>query len=382
MKLLARLILISFLVLTIAPSTAAAADFQTGETIDPVPAGQTLNDDLYVAGETITISGTVNGDVVAAGSKVIITGTVTGSVWAAGSEITISGTVNDSVRAAGSKVTVTGTVDRDILAAGSEVKINTGAIVGRDVVVGGSDVVIDGSVGRNVKVGAQNASIGGPVTGSVNATVKSFKLTAGAKIGGTIDYKSAEELAKDPSAQVAGAINHTEVTDQKSGGESFPSRVAGQFYWFLASILLLLGILLYARRAAVQAGDLITGRPLAAGLLGLGFVLLTPLVMFILLILIVGIPLSLITLMGYILVIYSAKVFVALAAGHAILRKKQDAFWFTFGAGIIGLASFYVLASLPFIGWLVTFLVVIFGAGAQLLLARQVYEDNRKKYGV
>ncbi|MSU76231.1 hypothetical protein EXS54_02045 [Patescibacteria group bacterium] len=382
MQRLTRLLLISLFALVLLPSPTAAADFQTGETITPVQTGQTLDDDLYVAGQTVTISGTVNGDVIAAGSKVIITGTVTGSVWAAGSDVTISGTVNNSVRAAGSNVTVTGKVDRDVLAAGSNVNIASGSTVGRDVVTGGNDVTINGSVGRNVKVGGQNVTIGGPVAGSVNATVQSLKLAAGAKIGGTINYNSPKELSKDPAAQVIGAVTFNKVSEQKGGGESFPSRLAGQFYWFLASVLLMLGILLYARRAAVKASDLILKRPLAAGLTGLGFLILTPLVMFVFLILIVGIPLSLITLLGYILVIYSAKIFVSLTIGHAVLRQKQDKFWFTFGTGILGLALFYILATLPFVGMLVTFLTVIFGAGAQLLLFREVYETNKKKYGV
>ena len=260
MKRLTRFAAVGILVLTLLPASAQAADFRSGEELLPVAAGQTLDDDLYAAGSTVTINGTVNGDVVVAGSDVVITGTVNGSVWAAGSTVTISGTVTDSLRAAGSDVTVSGSVGRDVLAFGSNVEVSPTAKISRDLVFAGSDLVDRGSVGRNVKAGGNTLVLSGPVAGSVDAEVNDFTLGQGAAVAGTIDYTAPKELNRESGSQVTGAVNYTERS-QDENRESFVDRLTGQFYWFLASLLLLIGILLYARRAAVTAADQIVTRP-------------------------------------------------------------------------------------------------------------------------
>lgn len=75
--LLVVLVLIGF------PPGVQAADFRTGQDVT-VPAGETVNGDLYIAGNTITIAGTVNGDIFTAGSSVAVSGTVNGGLTAAG----------------------------------------------------------------------------------------------------------------------------------------------------------------------------------------------------------------------------------------------------------------------------------------------------------
>ena len=116
-------------------------------------------------------------------------------------------------------------------------------------------------------------------------------------------------------------------------------------------------------------------------LAGIAFVLAAPLLAGILLISLVGLPLSLFTAFAYALILYSAKVFVALAVGGAAIRKLPDRFWPVFGAGTLGLALYYLLAAVPVVGGLVTVAALLLGTGAQLLLFKELYEANRKKYG-
>ncbi len=383
MKWSARILLAALLAVLILPVTARAAEFRGGQDLATVPAAQVIDDDLYVAGQTVTISGTVNGDLVAFGSNVTVEGTVTGSVWAVGSDVTINGTVGHSVRAGGSNVTVKGKVAGDVLVGGGDVTVDSSASIGRDLVAGASRLTVNGLVGRNLKVGGDRVTLGGPVKGSVSAkTGSQFTLGSTAVIGGGIDYAGPTTLHQDPGAQVTGAVDYTKTRNQQSHQSTLGSRVAGQAYWFLASVILLLAILLYARRAAVRAADLISERPGSVVLAGLAFLILTPIVGFIFLITIVGIPLSVITFLGYGLAIYTAKLFTALAVGRAALRHtKQDSFWPTFGAGVLGLAAFYLLAALPGIGWLVTLAALLFGLGAQLFLLREIYGNVKQKYG-
>ncbi len=383
MKWLARIALVALLAVLLTPAMAGAAEFRGGQEATTVPAGQTVQDDLYIAGQTVTISGTVNGDLVVAGSNVTVDGTVTGSVWAAGSTVTINGTVGHSVRAGGSTVTIKGQIAGDGLAGGATVTVDSGAAIGRDLIVGASQLTVNGTVGRNVKFAADQATLGGPVKGSVTArSGNQFTLAQSAAIGGGINYSGPAELHRDQGAKVAGAIDYTKVQARQAQQPSIGERLAGQTYWFIAAVLLLLAILLYARRAAVRAADLIGQRPGGTVLAGLAFLILAPVVGFIFFITIFGIPLSAITFLGYGLLIYTAKLFPALAVGRAVLRgAKPDSFWPTFGVGVLGLAAYYLLAALPVVGWLVGLAALLFGLGAQLFLFREIYGSIKQKYG-
>lgn len=366
--------------ITLAAPAAYAATGRAGDTIT-VRENQTIRDDLYAAGEAITVAGTVEGDVVAVGGEVVVNGRVTGSVWAAGATVRITGEVGGSVRTAGSEVSVSGTVEGDVVAAGSTVTVASDGTVGRDLAAAGSEVAVRGVVGRDVLVGAEQLTVAGRVGGDIRGeTGGPFRLESTARIGGGIRYSGTEQLSRAAGAQVAGTVDFTKETS-RSDEDSLADRLGGQVYWFLASVLLLLAILLYARRAALRAGALIGERPGTSFLAGLGFLLLTPLVAGILLISIVGIPLSLLTLFGYVLVLYTAKVFVALAVGRLMVRKLPDAFWLPFGAGTAGLALYYFLSVLPGVGPVVIVGTVLFGTGAQLLLFGELYRANRKKYG-
>ena len=60
-----------------AVGTVSAAEFPKGETI---PAGETIEDDVFISGENVVIDGSVNGMLFASGAKITLNGTVSGDV--------------------------------------------------------------------------------------------------------------------------------------------------------------------------------------------------------------------------------------------------------------------------------------------------------------
>ena len=64
----------AILLTVLSTSPVMAADFRAEDTIT-IGSGDMLNDDLYVAGNEITIDGTINGDVWAIGNTININGT-------------------------------------------------------------------------------------------------------------------------------------------------------------------------------------------------------------------------------------------------------------------------------------------------------------------
>src|SRR4051794_32755734 len=151
---------------------ALAFDGQTGEDI-VIAAGQTVDDDLYLAGRTITIDGTVRGDVVAATQILTINGQIEGNLIAVAQTIVLNGVVRDSVRVAAQAFVMDGggRVGRDVIVAGYSAEIRPGSTVGRDFGVGASQAVIAGRVQRNVRGGIDALEISGNVGGDVVASI-------------------------------------------------------------------------------------------------------------------------------------------------------------------------------------------------------------------
>jgi cytoskeletal protein CcmA (bactofilin family) len=379
MKLISRLLIALVLAVLILPQATSAAMPRSGNLLT-VDAGQTVTDDVYMAGKEVKIDGTVRGDLIVASESVLITGQVTGDVWMVGARLEIKGTVSGTVHFGGAELDITGQVGEDVTAAARDIHIS--GPVGRDVWVAGNGAVLTGTIGRDVKTAANQVTLAGTTNGSVDAEVgRDLKLESTAVIGGNLTYHSQSAFSPQAGAVVRGqtTFDQTQKSDRHDG---FTDRLRGNAYWLIASLLLLVGILLYARRAAVAGAELIRKRPGVSLLTGVAFVVLTPLAMIFLALLVFGLPLAFFTAIGYVLVIYTAKVFPALLVGTLITRHKADSFWPAAGAGALGLIIYYVLQSIPILGFLLMIATVCFGAGAQVLLLHQVYKDNRKKYGV
>ncbi len=131
-----------------------------------VPAGVTIDHDLYAFGSTIQIAGKVNGDLVAAGAQVIIDGTVTGDVFAAASEVTVSGTVGGDFRPAAARVTILGTVGEDTATATTTLVLGANGRIGGDLLFTATDVTLTGNVAGGINGAATDYRRDGTVGGT------------------------------------------------------------------------------------------------------------------------------------------------------------------------------------------------------------------------
>ncbi|MCB0152784.1 MAG: hypothetical protein KDE01_34660, partial [Caldilineaceae bacterium] len=63
-----------------------------------LPAGEVIEDNLYVAGGSIIIDGKIDGDLVAVGGYIEVNGEISGDILAAGGAIVVNGPVAGDVR--------------------------------------------------------------------------------------------------------------------------------------------------------------------------------------------------------------------------------------------------------------------------------------------
>jgi len=362
---LLRLLALVALFLALAPSPAAAADIRSGDiTID---VGQTIEDDLYVAGGNIAINGTIHGDLIAAGNFISIDGSVTGDVIAAGQSVTIRGQVGGSVRAAGNTVVLDGKVTNDLLVAGNELTILSNGRVGRDAIIGSTNTTISGQIGRDLQAGSTNVKIDGGIGGNVLASVDRLQLTDRATIGGNLKYTSKNEAQIANTSSVKGSIERQTPANDRAPLVTGPAALVLE--WLKGLIgLLILGILVvfffpgFSRRA----GEALVHSPwltLAIGALVLVGLPILAVVFFAVGALIGGWWIGFVVLALLVVALALSIPVAAVGIGGALLRiaRRPVPVWF---ALLIGLIVLLLVALIPILGGIVIFCALLFGMGA------------------
>ena len=346
------------------PTTALAADFRQGNSVT-IGADQTISDDVYAAGGTITIAGTINGSLIAAGGTITVSGNVSRDVMVAGGTINVTGRVGGSIRAAAGNLTINGPVQQDVVVTGGMVSIGAGGRIGRDLVLAGGTATIAAPVARNVKIGSGTATLQSRVGGDVTGQVDHLKLD-GAQIGGNLDYTSNNQVEIVNGAGVAGTTTRHTPANQETATNGF----VGWLRALIGISALGLLLLLLLPRFSIRSIDVLRAEPWLS--LGIGAIILvaTPIVAviaFIVGLLIGGWWLALLLIPAWILALAVGYVISSFLLGRLVFAQLGWGRYHDILALLAGLFILAVVTLVPVIGWLVGLAAVVFGAGAVAL---------------
>ena len=372
------LLLVLLATLTATPALAFYA--RSGDTVT-INSGEVVNDDLYIAGNSIIINGTVNGDVWAAGSDVTINGKINGSLMAAAGTVTVNGEVTHAVRVAGGTVEIRGNVGGDVIAAGGNLGITSTASVGNDLVLGTGQASIAGPVDGDILGGAGEFTLSNVVGGNVTLDVDSLTLLPAASIQGNLVYTSENEADIQSGARIGGSTtrNLPPVTEEAETGMG----IVGKIVAFVMTLVLGIIIVLLAPRRMKAITRAIRTRPWPS--LGWGAVLLiiTPIAAFIVSITIIGLPIGLIGMVLYTLAIYLTQLFIGLLLGQLIIGafKGVESRAALVGALALGFAILTMLKLIPYAGFFIGLAAVLFGLGALLVSEKQMRAETQPMSG-
>ena len=364
-----------------------AADFRNGDTVT-IKSGETVNDDLYLTGADVTVDGTVNGDLVIFAQRITINGTVNGNINVAGQNVTIKGTVSKSVRSAGAKVLLSGSINGDLVALCESLSVAGDGSIGRDLVVTGGTINVEGPVNGNLKSSSGKLLINSNVGGNVEVETNQLKLGPSANINGNLVYTSKDRAAMAGGSSIKGQTIYHPVEKEKQpsapSGETIGQAIGAAMsaiVGFLIALILIITLIKYG--AALLTGIILIVlakkqlNEIIAVLkqepwpcLGWGALLFifVPVAIFIAFILIVGIPLGSIALAIYIIGLYLAHIITALFLGKWILGSgnNQASTGKMIGALALGLFIVYLAGLIPFICVFTDLAVILFGFGAIL----------------
>ncbi|MFB6155704.1 MAG: polymer-forming cytoskeletal protein [Haloferacaceae archaeon] len=331
----ATALVVFLLVLAAVPAAVSAQETRAGGIVT-VDAGETHTGDLVATAGTVIVAGTVDGNLDVTAGTVVVSGTVTGDVSGAAGSVTIDGDVGG-----------------DVAVAGGSVVLGRGATVGGTMEVGAGSVRVDGTVRGDLRVGAEDVVLGptASVGGNVEYDSQNFDAAPGATVGGTVRQVDDVGFTAVPRYGIP------------FGGFAVP-RGTFAVYGFLVNLLLGAVLLVLLPGFSRRVTEFGTGEAAKSGVVGLLSLVGVPVVLVILLVTIIGIPLSLAGLFVYLLALWAASVYGALVLGTWLLSLVDVE---SRGGGLfLGLLLVALAALIPF-GELLQFVVLLVGLGALVL---------------
>ena len=361
------------------PVLAIAAEFRTGDA--PTHSkSETIADDLYLLGGSVTSSGVVRGDLITFGGNVLINGPVSGDVAAGGGNITILSDIGDDVRAGGGTIVIQGAVTGDVLLGGGQVTISSPKI-GGDVSIGGGVVRIEAPITGDVLIAGGDVRINSLITGNVDIQAENITLGPKARIAGTFSYKSPKEASLETGALVSGETAYTKSPDVREAAKL--GLVAFFSIWFVAKMFMVFsGALVFGYVFQRFADDLVkraTTRPLSEFARGVVFLIVTPVVSVLLLFTVIGIAFGVLGLLGFIGMMIIGTMIAPILIGSVVhkLIFRQHEYEVSWKTILTGTLLFFIVSSIPFVGMLITGVVTLIGIGATLAIKGKVIGEWR-----
>jgi cytoskeletal protein CcmA (bactofilin family) len=368
-----KIILAITLIALILPFSAIKAfDVKTDNSIK-LNKEEVADGNIYASCGDMVIDGTVNGDIIALCKNITINGKVLGDVIAFADKIDINGVVYGNVRVAGSKININGEIDHNANIFASEMSFNKDSIIKWDALVAGVNGNFAGTVDGNLHGLMSMSTISGKIGRNVNLTVDDRNLAAqyngltigkDAVIAGSVSYTATKDLKLENPSSVSGQINRQAPNQEKSN----PLSILWLIFFKASSLILIAVVIISLKKTAIaEANKKIENNWWSNILIGLALLLLTPIAIIILMITLIGLPLALIILAAYLSSIILAMIFASSYLGDLVIKKISKKTLNPYLISIIGLLIFSSLSVIPFIGGLISIIVISIGLGSLFL---------------
>jgi len=356
-------------------AVAGAVDTRAG---DEVSITGTFDQLLLAAGDEVTLSVQATDDVAAAGGDVSARGATFDHVFLAGGEISFTESTARDLFSAGAEIDVlTGAITDDLIAAGGRITLGPEARIGGDAVISGGRLRIESPIGGDVRTAGGVIRLDAPVTGDVYLDGGAIVIGPDARIGGALVHRGRSvEIA--PEAQITGPVTalrpHPQVNLQPLVGLAIWTSAAILFGLFLMAVV----IAAVFPRLMNDTAEAVRTRPFSMLGLGLALAILSPFVVVLLIVTLVGLPLAFV-LGTALALLWPLAIVGAVYAGAMLARTRMriDAAGPSAGARALwaglGMTVFVLIGMIPVIGFFAWLLAYLFGLGAVSLVALRAW---------
>lgn len=339
-----------------------------------------IGDSRLTAGDVVVLDEPIDGNAFAAGSRVELRERVDGSAFLSGGSVTVTGPVGRNLYAAGGDVRIEGDVEGRARAAGGKIRVASDARIGGSAAFAGESIELDGAVGGGLRAFGDTITINGSVGGDVEAAGENIRIGPDARIAGQVEYRSGRDIAVDPAAQVAGGVKELEQDRRWLRKLGHGAAIFGGVTISLGVVLIGVLMILAMPRFSREAAATILRKPWQSAGLGCVMLIGVPFAIIVLLVTVIGIPLALLLVFGYVVLLLLGYLVAALFVGDAALerlgREKVDSPWWRVLFLFLALVVIAVVKQVPFIGGLAVALLFIAGIGAFTMRSWQGFRQE------
>lgn len=349
-----------------------SADDDDEMNIVVLPSSAVIDNDYFVSGRTVEISGTVNGDVYVLGGQVFIDGTINGDVLVAAGSVEISGRVTKNVRILAGQASITGNIEQNLTAVAATIELNPGATIGRNVVIVAGNADLESVINRNAHLYSSSVRISNLIHGKVAAYVGHLRVTSKVVIDGPLEYWSNNNALIDSHAQITGGVLHHPsffynlFQSKIMKGLKLGSKLAGLVMNFFYSFIIGLIMLKYFPQRIQRTIEMLNMKPIQSLIAGIVLLFVLPMTFLALIITILGVPFALTLLSLTIVTFYTAKIFSILWLSTHIFRRfefrRHKSLYLAFG-----LLVYFSLTLIPYLGTTISIAALLLGMGGAVL---------------
>ncbi len=356
------------LILSLFPVLAMAETVvRTGSSVS-VEVSQTVENDFYAAGGTVTHSGEIKEDMTAAAGSLTINGEVGADLNAVGGSVQVHSPVGDDVRLISGETIIASDVGGDVFVLSGTLRVLSSAKIGGNVYFYGGDAEISGPVAGAVMGHAESFSINSEV-GSIDVTAVEVELLDGAVVAGDVSYSAARELSRASGASVEGEITRgASNTEEDNAGSTFPLVFFAIWLFTTFCFFLLFKPMIEAVLDSVKKDTL------KVGLVGVAAAIVGPIVGIVLMATVLGAWLGILKMLFTIMLfIITMMVLPITTGGYALSfwkpNRRLDAV-----TVIAGMAIVIALTMIPVVGGILIFVGYVVTLGSILFL---IYKKGR-----
>jgi hypothetical protein len=398
-------ILLFSLILTLIfmfPTTARAQGITVDDTVKK---GEVMDRSVILSGAEVVMDGVINGDLVAIGTEITINGEVDGNLVAIGKNVLINGPIAGTAYVAALNLDMgpLANIGRDVFFVGSNLEMQEGSAIARDLNAVSLGTSLSGSIGRDVNavVGPENLVQGlyqfmldqgwlsEPFKLNIPWFRRGYEIQAAPRLA--FGLSSIQKFTFSSSSSELTFLEETGLQSSQQAGAIDVERLKSWAIPLLRNLvaLLILGLLvLWLLPAQLSyAGEQVRIKPWQSLLTGLlvfvvgWFIALLALILILALAIffywvslpnlgfltgtlglsVLGITLSIFWLS----IAFFSKIIVAYLCGILFFKRflpkyTQRRIW----PFLLGVFVYALLASIPYLGWLIAVIVTFLGLGA------------------
>ncbi|MEJ8548075.1 hypothetical protein [Brevibacillus borstelensis] len=369
-KLIGLILFVSLLIVT---STAYAF---TGIIIESyhLPADTVHRGDMVVSSPKVIVEGVVDGDLYVIGENVQIKGRITGDLLVFATTTIVSGEIDGDIRTLTDTLFVNGKVGGSVTNMSHVLILDRDGSIGKNLLTFTTNVDLNGKIAREANGRVDNVRITGSIGEGISLMYsRTMHIDAPAVIGGDLVYTSPQRAVISPGVTFKGEERFTlEPAEESDDGFSYIPILLGLsslsstlLLWLAIRFLFPAGLTCVYRQLDQRKGSIVAW--------GTCLVLGVPVLSLLLLITVVGIPVSITLMLTHLILTWTAKVFVGSWIGIRLAERFQ---WKVspFLAELLGVVALQCLLIIPLFGWLLALPVWIAFFGA---LVGSVHQANK-----